>query len=52
VALVSDNNREWQENRTLYADDTALVADKKSKLQNLVTEFSTVCEMTKLSVNV
>jgi hypothetical protein len=32
VALVSDNNREWQLNQILYVDDTALLADNESKL--------------------
>jgi hypothetical protein len=52
VALVSDNDREWQLNQILYADDTALVTDEESKLQSLVTEFRKVCERRKLSVNV
>jgi hypothetical protein len=42
VAFVSDNGREWQLNQILYADHTALVADKESKLQILVTEFGNV----------
>jgi hypothetical protein len=42
VALVSGNGREWQLNQILYADDTALLAYKESKLQSLVTEFGTV----------
>jgi hypothetical protein len=33
-------------------DDTALVADKESKLQSLVTEFGKVCRRRNLSVNV
>jgi hypothetical protein len=52
VALVSDIDREWQVNKILYADDTALVADKESTLQRLVTEFGKVCEKINLSVNV
>jgi hypothetical protein len=43
---------EWQLNQVLYADDTALLADKESKLQSLVMEFGKVCERRKLSVNV
>jgi hypothetical protein len=49
VALVSDNDREWQLNQILYAHDTALLADNESKLQSLVTEFGNVCERRKLS---
>jgi hypothetical protein len=51
VASVSDNGREWQLNHILYADGTALLTDKESKLQSLVTEFGKVCEMRKLAVN-
>jgi hypothetical protein len=29
VALVSDNDRDWQLNQILYTDDTTLVADEK-----------------------
>jgi hypothetical protein len=32
VMLVSDKDRKWQLNQVLYVDDTALAADKKSKL--------------------
>jgi hypothetical protein len=52
VALVSDKDREWRLNQVLYLDDTAIVADKKSKLQSLVTEFGKLCERRKLSVHV
>jgi hypothetical protein len=52
VALLSDNDREWRFNQILYADDTALLADKESKLQCLVTEFGKLCERRKLSVHV
>jgi hypothetical protein len=39
-------------NQILYADNTALIADKDCKLQKLVSEFGGVCERRKLSVNV
>jgi ribosomal protein L28 len=39
-------------NQILYADDTALVADKEIKLQSLATEFGKICERRTFSVNV
>lgn len=36
----------------LFADDTVLVEDNKEKLQNLVTEFGSVCEGRKMEMNV
>jgi hypothetical protein len=48
----SDSGGEWQMNQILYADDTALIADKEYKLQKLVSKFGRVSERRKLSVNV
>ena len=39
-------------NHVLFADDTALVADSEEVLQQLVTEFSRVCDGRKLKGNV
>jgi hypothetical protein len=49
---MSDSGGERQVNQILYADDTALIADKECELKKLVIEFGRLCERRKLSVNV
>ena len=50
--MVDGNDKEWELNQLLFADDTAVVADSERKLCQLVTEFGRVCERSKLRVNV
>jgi hypothetical protein len=52
VALTGNSGGEWQLNQILYANDTALVADEKCRLQRLVNEFGRVCERRELYMNV
>ncbi len=44
--------RKWVLNSILYADDTMLIAETESDLQNLVSVFDSVCKRRKLKVNV
>ncbi len=39
-------------NSVLFADDTVLIAESESDLQNLVCVFDSVCKRRKLKVNV
>jgi len=50
--MVYGGERKWEVSQLLFADDTALVADSKEKLQSLVTELGRVCDRRKLKVNV
>ena len=52
LELLSANGGKFEINQLLFADDTALVADKEDKLCRLVSEFGRVCERRKLKVNV
>ncbi len=47
-----DKGREWVLNSILFADDTVLIAESESDLQNLVSVFDNVCKRRKLKVNV
>ncbi len=44
--------RKWVLNSILFADDTVLIEENESDLQNLVSVFDTVCKRRKLKVNV
>ncbi len=44
--------RKWVLNSILFADDTVLIAENESDLQNLVNVFDRVCKRRKLKVNV
>ncbi len=44
--------RKWVLNSILFADDTVLIAENESDLQNLVSVFNCVCKRRKLKVNV
>ncbi len=44
--------RKWVLNSILFADDTVLIAEKESDLQNLVSVFDSVCKRRQLKVNV
>lgn len=35
----------------MFADNTALLTENKKDLQKLINEFSAICEMRKLTVN-
>ena len=52
VSLMEVHGQGWELCQILLADDTALAADSQDKLQELVEEFSRVCERRKLKVNV
>ncbi len=39
-------------NSVLFPDDTVLIAEDESDMQNLVSVFDSVCERRKLKVNV
>ena len=52
LKLLDGNDRDWEMNQLLFADDTVVVADSEEKLCQLVTEFGRVCERRKLRVNV
>ncbi len=47
-----DEGRKWVLNSILFADDTVLIAEIESDLQNLVNAFDSVCKRRKLKVNV
>ncbi len=47
-----DEGRKWVLNSVLFADDTVLIAESESGLQNLVNVFDSVCKRRKLKVNV
>ena len=51
LELLSANGGRFEINQLLFADDTALVADSE-KLWRLLSEFSRVCQIIKLRVNV
>ncbi len=44
--------RKWVLNSILFADDTVLIAENESDLQNLANIFHSVCKRRKLKVNV
>ncbi len=44
--------RKWVLNSVLFADDTVLIAENESDLQNLVSVFYSLCKRRKLTVNV
>ena len=48
LKLVNGNDKEWELNQLLFADDIVVVADSEKKLCQLVTEFGRVCERRKL----
>jgi len=50
-SLVNADSREWNLNRLLFAEDTALVADSEERLRHLVEEFGRVCKRRKLRLN-
>ena len=54
VVLVNmeEGNQSMELNQLLFADDVALVADSKEKLERLIKEFERVCSMRKLKINV
>ena len=52
LELLSANGGRFEKKQLLFADDTALVGDSEEKLNRLVSEFSRVCEIRKLRVNV
>ncbi len=47
-----DEERKWVLNSTLFADDTVLIAESESDLQNVVNVFHSVCKRRQLKVNV
>ncbi len=47
-----DEGRKWFLNSILFADDTVLIAESESDLQNLVNVFDSVCKRRKLKANV
>ncbi len=49
---MCDEGRKWVLNSILFADDTVLIAENESDLQNLVSLFDSVCKRRKLKVNV
>ena len=51
LELLSANGGKFEINQLLFADDTALMADKEEKLCRLVSEFERVCKRRKLRVN-
>ena len=51
LELLGENGVRFEINQSLFADETALVADSQ-KLCRLVSEFCRVCERRKLGVNV
>ena len=46
------NGGRFEINQLLFADDIVLMADSEEKLCGLVSEFVTVCERRKLTINV
>ena len=52
LELLSANGGRFEIIQSLFADDTALVADLEEKLCRPVSEFGRVFEKTKLRVNV
>jgi len=48
---LSVNGVKWVHN-TIFADDTALIAESEEDLQKLVNVFDSVCKRRKLKVNV
>ncbi len=44
--------RKWVLNSILFAGDTVFIAENESDLQNLVSDFDSVCKRRKLKVNV
>ena len=42
LKLIDGNDKGWELNQLLFADDTVVVADYESKLCQLVTEFGRV----------
>ncbi len=44
--------RKWVLNSILFADDTVLIAENENDLQNLVSDFDSVCKSRKLKINV
>ena len=48
VSVASDD-RQWNINQLLFADDTALVLDSEEKLCQLVEEFGRMCSRRILS---
>ncbi len=51
LILVYADGREWNLNQLLFADDTALVADLKGKLRQLVEESGRVCKKEEIESN-
>ena len=41
--LVGDGEENWEVSQLLFADDTALVTDRKKKLKLLAEKFARVC---------
>ncbi len=50
--IMHDEGRKWVLNSILCTDDTVLIAESESDLQNLVSVFGSVCKRRKLKVNV
>ncbi len=44
--------KKWVLNLILFADDTVIIAENGSDLQNLVSVFDSVCKRRKLKINV
>ncbi len=47
-----NEGRKWVLNSILFADDTVLIAENESDIQNLVSVFNSACKRRKLKVNV
>ena len=49
--MVDEEDEKWEMSPFLFAEDTVLVTESKSKLERLVEEFARICRRRKLKVN-